>query len=259
MLSLALSYPLSMASSIKVAPAPWKLKGRSWIFLVSALSSTSSFPAGWSSAYQADALSSGGEFIGGLGLIQIVSYAESPVGPYDELIYVPGRWKYSDGTKAFRITQIYVSTEESTLNGRKNWNIPKQIANFDIKTGSDGTTDISVTQPNASSPFFKASIKSIPILSSISVPSNTSILGSYYKLMQPPLPAGENPEDVATHQWASLIPTLSGSTTFRKLVPGLDGKVGDGAGFPAIVPWSFGFGMENVTLGFGIPTAYDTV
>ncbi|KAJ7754591.1 hypothetical protein B0H16DRAFT_1722771 [Mycena metata] len=248
-----------MASSIQIAPAPWKLKGRSWIFLVPGLSTTSSLPAGWSSAFQADALSSGGEFIGGLGLIQIVSYTESPVGPYDELIYVPGRWKYSDGKKAFRITQIYVSTKESTLNGRKNWNIPKQVANFDIKTGSDGTTEISVTQPNGSSPFFKASIKSIPILSLLSVPSNTSIFGSYYTLIQPPLPAGENPEDVATHQWASLIPTLSGSTAFRKLVPGLGGKVGDGAGFPAIVPWSIGFVMDNLALDFGIPTTYDTV
>ncbi|KAJ7185428.1 hypothetical protein C8R46DRAFT_1207589 [Mycena filopes] len=248
-----------MASDIQVVPAPWKLKGRNWIFLVSPLSSTSSFPAGWSSASQAEAMSFGGEFIGGLGLVQVISYAESPVGPYDELIYTPGRWKYSDGSKAFRITQIYVSTKESTLNGRKNWNIPKLRADFDIKTNPDGTTDISVTHPNTSSPFFKASVKPIPVLSSISIPSSSWIMGKYYGLMQPPLPAGENPEEVATHQWISLIPSLVGSTSFRKLLPGLDGKVGDGVGFPAIVPWSLGFAVDNAVLEFGIPATHDTV
>jgi len=246
-------------TDIQVAPAPWKLKGRSWAFLVSPLSSTSSFPAGWSSAFQADALSSGGEFIGGLGIVQIVSYSESPIGPYDELIYVPGRWKYSDGTKAFRITQIYVSTKESTMNGRKNWNIPKQVASFDIKTRSSGATDISVSLPGALSPFFKASVHSIPVLSSLSIPTSTSLLGKYFGLMQPPLPAGPESEEVATTQWASLTPVLKGSASLRKLVPELDGKVGDGAGFPAVVPWSIGFTMENLDMEFGVATMHDGV
>ncbi|KAJ7167415.1 hypothetical protein C8R43DRAFT_985228 [Mycena crocata] len=247
-------------SDLQIAPAPWKsLRGRSWVFLVSAQSSTSSFPAGWSSAYQADALSSGGEFIGGPGVMQVVSYTESPVGPYDELIYVPGRWKYSDGTKAFRITQIYVSSKESTINGRKNWNIPKQVASFDIRTTPDGSTDISVGHPGAPQPFFKASVKSIPILSSLSIPASSSILGAYYMLMQPPLPAGEAPEEVATEQWASLIPVLKGSTSVRKMTPGLAGKVGDGAGFPAVTPWSIAFSMENLDMECGISAFHDTV
>jgi hypothetical protein len=61
----------------------------------------------------------------------------------DELIYIPGRWKYADGSVAFRITRIYVSSKESTENGeriptksqrethdkagRRNWNIPSQF------------------------------------------------------------------------------------------------------------------------------------
>ncbi|KAJ7485614.1 hypothetical protein FB451DRAFT_1554492 [Mycena latifolia] len=244
---------------LQVVLAPWKLKGRSWVFPVSPLSATSSFPAGWSAPYQADTLSSGGKFIGGLGIVQVVSYSESPVGPYDELVYVPGRWKYSDGTKAWRITQIYVSSKDSTLNGRKNWNIPKHVANIDISTASDGTTTISANHPGTSAPFFKASTKSISVLSSLSIYSSTSLLGKFFTLVQPPLPAGEKPEDVATSQWATLTPVLKGSTSLRTMTPGLAGKVGDGVGFPAVAPWSIAFSMDDLDIDFGTPVMQDAV
>ncbi|KAJ7064948.1 hypothetical protein C8F01DRAFT_1128849 [Mycena amicta] len=250
-------------SDIQLAPAPWKLKGRSWVFPLSALGKQASFPPGWAAEDQAETLSSGGDFIGGLGLIQVVSYSESPVGPYDELIYVPGRWKYSNGTKAFRITQIYVSTKESTLNGRRNWNIPKRVANFSITSDSSGTTHISVTPSGSSTPFFKASVQRIPIVSSLRVPTSTKLLGSYYALTQPPLPAGPNPEDVSTDKWASLIPVMRGAASVHKLVPELDGGaqkvVGDGKGFPALAPWSVVLMMDNVDMEFGVPTFQDEV
>ncbi|KAF7316258.1 hypothetical protein MIND_00144400 [Mycena indigotica] len=252
-------------SDIQLAPAPWKLKGRSWVFPVSGLKDNTSFPAGWATEYQAEALSSGGEFIGGLGTVQVVSYSESPVGPYDELIYVPGRWKYANGTKAFRVTQIYVSSKESTLNGRRNWNIPKHVAKFSITTDASQTTNIAVTHPNASAPFFKASVRRIPVLSSLSAPASTTLLGSYFSLMQPPLPAGPNPEDVATDKWASLTPTLRGSTSIHRVVPELEsgtnaGKVvGDGQGFPAIVPWSTAFMMDHLVVDFGVPTFHGSI
>ncbi|KAJ7634945.1 hypothetical protein FB45DRAFT_478174 [Roridomyces roridus] len=242
-------------TDIPIAPAPWNLKGRSWIFPVSPLSAKTSFPAGWCSPFQAEALASGGEFIGGLGLIQVVSYSDSPVGPYDELIYVPGRWKYPNGSKGFRITQIYVSSKASTLNGRKNWNIPKQVANFEINTSSDGTTNISVSHTGSSTPFFQASVQPITLLSSLAIRSSTSILGSYFSLMQPPLPAGTEPEVVETTEWASLTPVLRGATSLRKATPGLSsGKVGDGLGFPAVAPWSVAFLMEDLDIEFGVPT-----
>ncbi len=56
------------------------------------------------------------------------------VGPYDELIYVPGlfsRRSPSDQQQPVEyfpaITRIYVSTDESVYNGRKNWGIPKCV------------------------------------------------------------------------------------------------------------------------------------
>jgi hypothetical protein len=59
-----------------------------------------------------------------LGLVMLVDYDESPVGPYWELLFLSG----------FRtITRIYVSTEESAVNGRENWGIPKEVADFAVE------------------------------------------------------------------------------------------------------------------------------
>ncbi|KAK7044534.1 hypothetical protein R3P38DRAFT_3176784 [Favolaschia claudopus] len=251
---------MSVGPQLRDAPAPWKLKGRTWAFLVSPSGSATSFPAGWSDPIEVDALATGGEFIGGVGVVQIVSYDESPVGPYNELIYVPGRWKYSDGTKAFRITRIYVSTKESTMNGRRNWNTPKHLAKFDIKTNpSDGSVDISVSHPNAASPFFQASVQRVLGLSALSIPTSTSFLGQYFSLMQPPLPVGTDPEEVATEQWAYLTPILKGSASVRKLIPKMNNRIGDGVGFPALIPWTWGFAMDRVEMDFGRATMYDAV
>lgn len=233
------------------------LKGRVWVFALSGLSQTSSFPAGFAAEHEAEVLTTGGEFIGGPGLVQIVSYSESPVGPYDELIYVPGRWKYKDGTVAHRITRIYVSTKESTENGRRNWNIPKQVADFSITTASNGSTTIIVTNPGSSTPFFHVTTTPVPVLSYIPIPFNTRMLGRHSMIVQPPLPAGVRAEEVSTTQWAGLLPLMKGTMRLTSVKPELDGKVGDGEGYPAVVPWSVGGYMGDVILDFGVPELSD--
>lgn len=71
------------------------------MFVLSGLPKNASFPAGFAAPYEAEALSEGGEFIGGQGLVQVrtmvflplcfscavwsiqlVSYSESPVGKW---------------------------------------------------------------------------------------------------------------------------------------------------------------------------------
>lgn len=52
----------------------------------------------------------------------IVRYEDSEVGPYDELILIPGRAMNPHTGKAdMRITNIFVSTDASVWNGRRNW------------------------------------------------------------------------------------------------------------------------------------------
>lgn len=60
------------------------------------------------------------------GLVMLVDYDESPVGAYRELLFLAG-------FRISRITRIYVSTEESALNGRLNWGIPKEVADFTVE------------------------------------------------------------------------------------------------------------------------------
>ena len=58
--------------------SPWNnLKGRTWIFALSGLSTTASFPAGFADSLEADAEGSGGKYIGGPGLVQVLSLSES--------------------------------------------------------------------------------------------------------------------------------------------------------------------------------------
>ena len=67
---------------------------------------------------------------GGLGAIMFVNYHTSNVGPYFELLFIPGDFKYKN-KKYKRITKIFVSSEISIREGIKNWAIPKEFANFE--------------------------------------------------------------------------------------------------------------------------------
>ncbi|EEB98868.1 hypothetical protein MPER_01549, partial [Moniliophthora perniciosa FA553] len=215
----------------------------------------SRFPAGWATSWQAEALADQ-EFVGGPGMILVVQYDDSPVGPYDELIYVPGRFKHKDGTEALRITRIYVSTKESTENGRRNWNIPKQVAKFKYTKdpSSPDTWSLSVypiSSPD-DKPLFAVTIHPIPIITYyLRINCSLSLLPkSMLTLMQPPLPKGLLPEEIAggvqileepeykgKGKYVKLNPTTSGQLFFAKMTPEIDGTVGDGVGFPAVQTW----------------------
>lgn len=64
--------------------------------------------------------------VGGLSMIQVLSYRDSPIGPYDEMLVAPGSFDWerteADGKKTKgcnpKITRIYVSTPNSCFNGR---------------------------------------------------------------------------------------------------------------------------------------------
>lgn len=71
-----------------------------------------------------------GKFKGGLGYVMLVDYEKTPVGPYHELLIIPGKFRK---TKKQTITKIYVDSEASTQNGRNNWGIPKETLPFSWK------------------------------------------------------------------------------------------------------------------------------
>lgn len=112
---------------------PWTLKGTIFTFMIyvspkdaQVLSPDKAFlysPLEASSSFAKDKL------VGGLAMVQIIRYSESPVGPYDEFLMTPGAFEYDmeverNGRmeivkkKNTRITKIYVSQRKTCWNGR---------------------------------------------------------------------------------------------------------------------------------------------
>lgn len=112
--------------------------------------------------------------------------------------------------------------------------------------------------PGISTPFFKASLQSISLVTRVAIPGKTTLLGQYFKLIQPPLPAGDSLEEVGTSQWVDLVPVMKGSAHATWVIPELDGKLGDGVSFPAVVPWSLAIFLDNIDFNFGVATFHDS-
>ena len=85
----------------------------------------------------------------------IVDYKSSDAGPYSELLFIPGKL-HINGGRWHRITKIYVSTMDSVLNGRKNWAIPKELADF--KFSQNGNIE-EVKVSKGGRTFFRAGMK----------------------------------------------------------------------------------------------------
>src|SRR5262249_36096513 len=105
-------------------PAPWTLTGDAYVFLLRFherfIHEQSSLP---------DALAGCAE--GKTSVLMYVDYSSSNVGPYRELLYIPCRFRVG-GRLYWSITRIYVSTLDSVVNGRENWGIPKDRADFEV-------------------------------------------------------------------------------------------------------------------------------
>jgi hypothetical protein len=106
----------------EIACAPWKLTGNGYILLYRF---TKAFVAehGFLADFQKE------KFVSGWGAVMLVDYQSSPVGPYHELLFIPGLFSFNK-KKVFSISKIYVSTQSSVVNGIENWGIPKEFAEF---------------------------------------------------------------------------------------------------------------------------------
>lgn len=118
------------------APPPWDLTGRGYLVLLRAPT------AGGGRAGLPKELTHAAR--SGPALLMFVDYASSAVGPYRELLYIPGRFRET-GRWRWSITRIVVSTEASVRAGRRNWGIPKSRADFELTPTADGGERILVT------------------------------------------------------------------------------------------------------------------
>jgi len=220
---------------------------------------TTPLPEGSFSPLEADSsfadASSSGEFLGGLCTVQVVRYSDTPVGPYDELLIVPGRFSPE---RKVRITRIYVSTAGSVYNGRRNWNIPKTLAEFTFYPTPSPDSVLPYSRIDVSSSpggeiFFSARLDAM-WTRGWGVPFSTRVMGMVMdiELLQPPLPKGEREEMVGTEGWIGIVPGLSGSVVGFRASGGLGDKFGDGVGFPDVGFWRWGMWWRGLTVDFGV-------
>jgi Acetoacetate decarboxylase (ADC) len=151
-------------------PAPWTLHGNGVVMLAH-------FPTsfvrqhGFLADFQEDS------YRGWLGTVMLVDYQTSNVGPYCELLFIPGLFRLG-GKTTFSISKIYVSTTESVENGIENWGIPKELADFEIVTAADGAKTYTVSQQGI--PFFSVTVRS----SGPRLPITTKLLPGFRVMQQ---------------------------------------------------------------------------
>ncbi len=117
-------------------PAPWHLRGRAWICALELPEDVRFDQAGTPAAL--------GPPGGRLSYLMFVDYQMSPVGPYRELLLIPGHYRFADGRLHPSIGRIYVSSAESVTSGQHNWGIPKDRADFRL-TREDNRDGVEVS------------------------------------------------------------------------------------------------------------------
>lgn len=122
------------------APAPWRLRGRAYISVLrlpqKLLDEDSFIP---------DSLR-GKRVPSPHGYLMFVDYASTPVGPYHELLFIPGAFRFEDGRRRLSISRIFVSSMASVVNGNRNWGIPKDVAQFDVRYRDCGLDRVTVSK-----------------------------------------------------------------------------------------------------------------
>lgn len=133
-----------------IAPAPWQLTGHGHVFLFK-YKREWAYEHGFLAPFQQNHLKLA---VGG---IMLVDYHSSNVGPYQELLFIPGLFKLRE-RYLFSISKIYVSSYDSLRNGVENWGIPKELADFKVVTTGRQQEVWQVSREGR--PIFSAHLKS---------------------------------------------------------------------------------------------------
>ncbi|KAH9812002.1 hypothetical protein DFH28DRAFT_931265 [Melampsora americana] len=284
----------------QLAPPGWQLRGEAWWLLLSLFgkpknnvapdqrrtkSKPDNYQFGPGHFDPVDQLSrkyasTPGIFRGGAGTVQIIRYHSSPVGPYNELIFIPGNFsmpKELGGGSMAQITRIYVSSLQSVFNGRTHWNTPKSLAHFEFIYDPSGSVTIKVYalesytfaspkeganvgfQPTfASVPFFSTTFHSFSP-QKLRVPIRTNLLPICTTLAQPPLEQGDLALGcVGSSAWKKFKVNVSGRVGLRKVEgnfvsPDGSKRFADGEKFPDFKPYQIGFHWKDAIIEIGRP------
>lgn len=108
--------------SERCRPAPWRQQGDGFVLLYhlprELVLSQGLVPAELE-----------GKFVGGTCALILTDYRRTNIGPYRELLFIPGRFEW-EGRTHYVASRVYSSTEASVSSGRDNWGLPRQRAQF---------------------------------------------------------------------------------------------------------------------------------
>lgn len=114
--------PELLPAGVERVPPPWTLAGEGFILVYR-------FPAEYAAQMGRISPALHRSFQGGLSMVVLVNYTHSNVGPYRELLFIPGKLRLG-GLSGYTVSHILVSSLSSVINGRLNWELPKAQADF---------------------------------------------------------------------------------------------------------------------------------
>ncbi|KAK4541140.1 hypothetical protein LTR36_008214 [Oleoguttula mirabilis] len=252
-------------------PPPWSTRNEAYWLL---LTLRNPLPAGIYDPLEAShpACTTSG-FKGGLGMVQIVRYTDTPCGSYDELLIIPGNFEVPGGSlkgkSRMRISRIYVSQQETMYNGRKNWNIPKHLARFEfscelVAKGGKPSSQLTVSvfpsespaanAPETVVPFFHATLKPMNYVPAFPYPTKWTAALLSTTFVQPPLPTGEDELMCGTQSW-KIFDAVAATPKARIIWVEASGDdaVDRQGHWPDVKPWSIGLWLEDATLDIPAP------
>lgn len=130
--------PDSALPDVPAHPSPWQLTASAYLILVKLPDDVLEEGAFVPPALVKQRLSN-------VSVVMLVDYQKADCGPYSELLFVPGAFAFEDASY-MSITRIFVSTYESAVNGRRNWGIPKDRADFAFERSAQGHDQVRVSR-----------------------------------------------------------------------------------------------------------------
>ncbi|MCQ2188948.1 MAG: hypothetical protein MJZ00_03395 [Paludibacteraceae bacterium] len=92
-------------------------------------------------------------FKGGFGAVILANYKDSPVGPYQELLFIPGKFLL-EGNESYVVTKAYCSSAKAM---EDQVFCKKELADFKTEKIDDKTETISVTRDGK--PIFRVEVQ----------------------------------------------------------------------------------------------------
>lgn len=111
-----------------------------------------------------------GKASGGFGALIFVDYTETPVGPYQEVMFIPGKYEVG-GESRYVATKCYVSKPEAIDANGDGFFGPKELAAFNVSMVDNSTIHLSVTKGRS-----KVLALEIGTWDAISLPASSSII-----------------------------------------------------------------------------------